>query len=121
MIAKILLTIAVVGGILLLTRHRRGSARRTGPVRRPAPWIQALVYAGVLAVIAGAGIAYYGYWADANQLVTVRVINSDTGDVVTYRARRESIGGRRFKTVDGREVRISSVERIEIIESPAGS
>jgi len=48
------------------------------------------------------------------RVVTVRVINSDNGQVVEYRARRGDIDGRTFETLDGRVVTLADVERMEL-------
>ena len=49
-------------------------------------------------------------------MVTIRVVNSQTQEVVTYHAQRGKIRGRHFETLDGREVTVAEVERLEMYE-----
>ena len=56
---------------------------------------------------------YLDYEA-GREVVTVRVINANTGDVTTYEARRADIGGRRFTTLDGRPITLADVDRMEL-------
>ena len=54
---------------------------------------------------------------DQNKLVTVHVINTQSGVRISYQARREDVQGNSFTTVDGRKIFTAGVERIEI-ETP---
>ena len=52
----------------------------------------------------------------------MRVINANTGEGVTYQARREDVAGRSFRTLDGRRITLADVERMELDEKiPEGS
>ena len=64
-------------------------------------------------VMATCGFLYLE-WRDQYRVVDVVVINSHTGDRVTYRARRGDIDGRVFETLDGLVVRLADVERLEL-------
>lgn len=122
MLMKILLTAAVIlGAVLILRRrmHRVAQAQAATQVRvQPEPpntRIQAIAAYGVLLVmLAGAGFFIYLEWQDSYQVITVRVVNSSTGKTVYYQARRGEIDGRTFRTLDGREVTLAEVERMEL-------
>jgi hypothetical protein len=48
-------------------------------------------------------------------VVSIQVINATTGQVTTYRARRDEIEGRQFETLDGRRVTLAAVERMVLL------
>jgi len=49
-------------------------------------------------------------------VVSVRVINANTGSSVSYQARRGDVKDRSLETVDGRRVVLAAVERLEFGE-----
>ena len=55
--------------------------------------------------------------SDGYSTVTVHVINTQTGARSSYQARREDVQASSFTTVDGRQVYVAGIERIEV-ESP---
>ena len=75
-----------------------------------------------IAVIVGAvaisGLYFYLEWQRANDEVQVRVVNSRTGAYQSYLARKVDVGARRFITLDGRQITIADVERLEIVDQP---
>ena len=120
MITKLLLTIGVIIAVVLIVRTRRpANARQTIPKRgatSKAPWSPARVTAWTLiAVIITVTFALTAYqWFGAREVVTVRVINSNTGDAVSYQVYKDEAKGRRFNTMDGRIITLAEVERMEI-------
>jgi hypothetical protein len=56
---------------------------------------------------------YLDYQA-GREVVSVRVINANTGEATTYMARRADVRGRSFTTLDGRPVTLSDVDRMEL-------
>ncbi len=52
--------------------------------------------------------------ADNYSIVTVHVINSQSGSRVSYQARREDIESSSFTTLEGRKVYVANIERIEV-------
>ncbi len=121
MFGKILLTLAVILGAYLVLRTRFRSARRS-PVPRlvtqapliPGASIRALALAYGLVVAMGAGSLGWLYldWRESQTVVSVQVINANTGSIVRYEARRSQIEGRRLTTLDGRRVILAEVERM---------
>ena len=68
----------------------------------------------VLLMLAGAGLYLYHQWRDTYQVVTVRVIDTRSGQATTYQAYKGDIQGRTFVTTDERTVTLAEVERMEI-------
>ncbi len=119
MFGKILLTLAVIFGAYLVLRTRFRSARRS-PVPRlvtqapliPGVSIRAMAYGLVVAMGAGSLGWLYLDWRESQTVVSVQVINANTGSIVRYEARRSQIEGRRLTTLDGRRVILAEVERM---------
>jgi hypothetical protein len=60
------------------------------------------------------GVLIYQRWQDGDRVVTVRVVDTQSGRSVTYQARRKDVEERHFVTLDGREVSVAETERIEL-------
>lgn len=122
MLLKILLTASVILGAILILRRRmhrvaqvRVAAQTGVRPEIPKSRIQYVAAYGVLLVmLGGAGFFIYLEWQDSYQVVDVRVIDSSTGNEVNYRARRGDIDGRTLRTLDGREITLADVERMEL-------
>ncbi|MBF0161992.1 MAG: hypothetical protein HQL88_06865 [Magnetococcales bacterium] len=56
-------------------------------------------------------------WQSAHRRVTIRVIHVQTGETTLYQARQGEVHGRTFQTLDGRQVRLADVERMEVGEA----
>jgi hypothetical protein len=124
MIGKILLTLSVIVLAWLVVRNRqRRMALMTArpPAAKPAvpssgSW-RVGVYLFVAAMILVSGVLIYQRWQDGDQVVTVRVVDTQSGRSVTYQARRNEVEERHFVTLDGREVSVAETERIEVERS----
>jgi hypothetical protein len=121
MLGKILLTLAVVIGAYFVIRARwqgRASTDRSPPPPRtplvPPATLRAVAYGLVAVMVTGSVLWLYLGWEEGHEVVAVRVINANTGGVTTYRARRVDIEGRHFTTLDGRQVTLADVERMEL-------
>jgi len=124
MITKLLFTLGVIGIVWLVLRNRtrprrlassEPTARLAGSPRREgnrSPRLAA--YGLIFFMILASGVVLYLQWRDEYRIVTVQVINTQTGDVVSYQARRGDVEGRRFQTLDGRVVNVAEIERIEM-------
>ena len=116
MITKILLTLAVIVIVMLI--FFRGKSSGNGPKtitvndNSRALKIAAVVTIGVM--IAGAALWMLTSWRDATEIVTVRVVNSTTGESVVYQAHRNAIDERSFRTVKGVRVTLAETERLEV-------
>jgi len=128
MFGKILLTAVVILGAYLAirTRMQRGSEAASvppPPVREPlvpAETLKAIAYGLVAFMVVGSLLWLYAGYEAGREVVTVRIINANTGDATAYRARRSDVKGRRFTTLDGRPVTLSDVDRMELV-SEAGN
>jgi hypothetical protein len=121
MLTKILFTALVIAVVYAVYRARSG-APATGP-RRLAPVapdnrfgrIAAYGFIGVLILVSS--IFYYLHWREEHRVISIRVIDSGSGEATTYRAYRKSIkeSGKRFQSLDGRTVIVGDAERVEIL------
>ena len=70
---------------------------------------------GFLAVmVLAAGVMIYLEVDARSNVVTVQVINTQSGESNSYRVRKSDIHGDGFTTTDGVQVFVADVERIEI-------
>jgi len=120
MFGKIFLTLAVILGAYYAIRARTQYDRKptTDPPLRPPlvpPGIlKGIAYGLVVAMVAGSLLWLYLDYQSGREVVTVRVINANTGNVTTYQARRVDVRERRFTTLDGRPVTLADVDRMEL-------
>ncbi|MES9868427.1 MAG: hypothetical protein ABW082_01270 [Sedimenticola sp.] len=119
MIWKLLLTALVILGAVLVIRRR--AQARPAPVQvvsepeSPRKGIMMIAATAVVALmIIGAGAYVYFQWQDSNQVVNVRVIDTRSGNTVSYRAYKGDVEGRSFVTTEGRKVSLAEVERLEL-------
>ena len=118
MFSKIILTLAVILGAYAVIRARMGRSGETAgsaPPPRPlvpAKTLRVIAFALVACMVAGSLTWLYLDWEDGNQIVTVEIINANTGAVTTYAARRRDVRGRQFITLDGHPVSLADVDRM---------
>jgi hypothetical protein len=135
MLGKLLLTIAVVVLALYAIRQRAGGGapggreaptadRAARPRGGPAgllsrgSLIQAAAALVIVIMLVGSALALWQGWARGRDVVTVEVANPITGSVERFEARRTDVGDQTIRTLDGRRIRVSEVERIIIREAP---
>lgn len=121
MITKILFTAMVILAVLVYARHRtaRRAPERPAEAPAPAPWYWRLMPAGLLvAALAAGSLVFWLEWQHEHRIFTARVIDTRSGEVRTYPVYPDEVEGRRFTTVDGRQVTLADVERMELIEGP---
>ena len=116
MLTKILITLAVIIIVALVFRTKATPA--ASPTVKPpdepgALSVRGVTYAllGILLLIA-AGVFIIKFQAD-NKIITIRVI-SDDGVSTIYQARQKTIKGRRFTTLDNKQVTLGESDRIEM-------
>ncbi len=119
MLSKLVFTLAVVALAYLAIRSRSRALGSKGPVsprstsvRSVSPRVVAYIFLAV-AVFTGAFL-FLLEWYDDRQVITVRVINSRTGEAAVYEAHKGKVYGRRFETLDGRLVTVADVDRVEL-------
>lgn len=127
MITKILLTISVIVGVAMFLRVKNApgassastESRGARPVKsaqtsekekmfRQGAWIFMIVM-GLSALT----MAVYELGAQY-ETVNVHVVNTQTGERVTYQAEHKDIKSNQFTTLEGRTIYIADVERIEV-------
>ena len=122
MLTKILFTLAVIIVVYLVYRTKSAppSKKRTkaqlAEAARQRRVVQIVAYAfiGIFAVVGGV-IFLLNWWED-HRVIDIRVVNANSGQTVTYQAYKKAIEGRRFTTVDGREVTLGDNDRVEMVE-----
>ena len=120
MITKILITLGVILACMWMLSARAKPQLRT--IRNPADerrrkLMRNAAFAFMAVMVVAAGIMIYLELDERNAVVTVRVINTQSGAVKSYRAEKSAIRGDGFTTLDGVQVFVAGVERIEI-ETP---
>ncbi len=125
MITKLLLTLGVILAAWLVLRNRQRRMRAPPPEPRlqapPRNGVNPWKWAGYLLVVVmilGSGLFLYAEWQDRYRVVTVSVVNTQTGERIDYQAHRMDVEGRRFVTLDGLEVNVADTERIELHSAP---
>ena len=117
MITKILLTLGVILVCFWVLAARNKPALRTIPnpaEQRRRKQLRIAAFAFMAVMIAVAGVTVYFELDERNAVVTVHVINTQSGAKKSYRAERSEIHSDGFTTLDGIEVFVAEVERIEI-------
>jgi len=123
MISKLLLTAAVIAGFVLYLRYSGTGSDASDDQsemrhRSQAPTVgQGLRIAVIILVafmILGSGVYLYFEWQDRYRVVSVRVVDTQSGQSVSYEARRGDVGERSFVTLDGLRVTPAETERIEM-------
>lgn len=121
MLGKILFTLLVIGIFWLSIRHRwrtatTGQTEAERPPLIPPAVMRAVAYGLLAILIVGSGLYLFQDWEQRHRVIEIQVVNPSTGAVQSYQVRRGDIDGRRFRTLDGREVRIAEMERMILIE-----
>ena len=101
MLTKILITAAVIVFAFFMQRLKTRRAQeipvvRPPPVAKPKPpmpkWVRPAAYGFALLVVLSAVRAYYLSWAEDQQVVTIRIINTVSGEVVPSSPSGTSMG-----------------------------
>ncbi|MGB5831389.1 MAG: hypothetical protein WBG92_05290 [Thiohalocapsa sp.] len=126
MFGKFFVTAAVIYVAYLVVRSRyQGSessetnaatAKGDKPLLAPDV-IKFIAYALAGLMVVGTALYLFQSWERHHQVVHVQVINPFSGQVQNYETRRGDIGGRSFRTLDGRLIRIAEMERLVIDDS----
>ena len=117
MISKILITLAVIAICLWVLSARSKPQLREIPNpadERRNKLFRNAAFAFMAFMALAAAIMIYLQVDDRSRVVTVHVVNTQSGETKSYRAHRDEIRSDGFTTLDGKEVFIAGVERIEI-------
>ena len=125
MITKILLTLTVIVGVVLYLRMKsatgenRTAAARPRTTQDPAQaerekLFRQAAWAFMLLMVVSAIVMVVYELGDQYATVRVHVVNTQTGERVSYQAEQKDIQSNQFTTLEGRTVFIADIERIEI-------
>jgi len=121
LIPKILFTALIIFAALLYVRHKnsRGLASASAPEQQAqetesskTAMFVAIGFVSLTMLVSA--VLYYSAWKEKHQVFTVQVINSQTGVEQRYSVYEEDIDDRRFRTIDGRLISLSNIERMEV-------
>jgi len=126
MLGKFLLTLAVIVLAFYAVRQRyladaaptREKHHARGPFTRHG-MIQIAAAAVVAIMLIGSGWALLRGVERGDDVVTLEVVNSISGAADRFQARRRDVGERTIVTLDGRQIRLSEVDRLVILEGVA--
>nr|WP_304303258.1 hypothetical protein [Chromatium okenii] len=85
------------------------------PLVTASPEIRRLAIAVLIVMGLGTAVQLVLSWQYNHEVIQVQVMNANTGQLTLYQVRRESIDGRHFRTIDGREIRMADVERMIVL------
>ena len=117
MISKILITLGVIVACMMMLSSRAKPELKTIPnpeAERNRKLMRNGAFAFMVLMVVAASAMIYFELNKRNTIVTVNVINTQSGSTKSYRVARDDIHGDGFTTTDGVEVFVAEVERIEI-------
>ena len=106
-------------GLVMYLRRRGGASQSQASnvsTRRPAEPIipRAVLYIFIALMLLSSTVIFYYNWEKSYRIITVRVINTQSGHVDEYQVRRGEVDGRQFETINGKVVILADIERMEI-------
>lgn len=119
MLLKLFYAALIIGGILLVARSRlaQRGAPRQGRGEAPRGVNPRWVAYGITAVIVATSVGITAHqWLSSGDMVSVRVVNGNTGQTTVYSAYAHEVEERSFRTADGTVVRLADMERMEVVE-----
>ena len=116
MISKILITLAVIVVCMMMlpSRNKQLKTIQNPAVIRNRKLMRNAAIAFMVVMTLAAGTMIYLEMGERNAIVTVRVINTQSGDSKSYRVKKNEIHSDGFTTMDGIQVFVAGIERIEI-------
>ncbi len=117
MISKILVTLAVIMGCMWMLSSRAKPELREVPnpaVEGNKKLMRTAALAFMLVMAITAGVMIYLEVDQRSAVVTVHVINTQSGSRKSYRVMKNEIHSEGFTTLDGLQVFVAGIERIEI-------
>ncbi len=117
MISKILITLAVIMVCMWVLSARAKPTLREIPnpaVERKKKLMRNAALAFMVVMAIAAGTMIYFEFDKGSAVVTVNVINTQSGTTKSYRVMKNDIHGDGFTTLEGLQVFVAEIERIEI-------
>lgn len=119
MLTKILFTALVIFSVYAFYRLKRRvpiEKTRAKQAAQSSPVGRYTAYGFVAMLLVVSSIVFLYQWQQAHKIVTIRVIDGNSGNVTVYKAYRKSIKGSRFESLDGKSVVLGEAERVEYID-----
>jgi len=120
MITKILFTLSIIVAFVIYMRIKqenqaatKRSPTKTTPSENEKMFRKGAYLFLIFMVISALAVMYFEI-GDRYATVNVHVINTQTGQRVTYQAEQQDIKSNQFKTLQGRTIFVADIERIEI-------
>ncbi len=117
MISKILLTLGVILACMMLLSARAKPELKTIPNPEAERNKKAMRYTAIafmVLMISAAGVSLYLEADRGRDVVTVHVINTQSGAKQSYRVKKDDLRSDGFTTLEGLQVFVAGIERIEI-------
>ena len=117
MISKILITLGVIVACMMMLSARAKPELRTVPnpeAERNKKAMRLTAFAFMAVMVIAAGTMIYLEIGKGRDVVTVHVINTQSGAKKSYRVKKSDVRSDGFTTLEGRQVFIAGIERIEI-------
>ncbi len=120
MLTKILFTLAVITGCFWYVSAKRSHRRQPTLIvvskedLHKRKMLRRSVYLFMGFMVLAASAMIYIEIVDNYKVVTVHVVNTQTGSRLSYQARRDDIDSSSFTTLEGRTVYVANIERIEV-------
>ena len=117
MISKILITLGVIMACMWMLSARVKPELKTvlnPAAERRKKQLRNGAIAFMMVMIIAAGVMIYFEVDERSAVVTVHVINTQSGTKKSYRAMKNEIQSDGFTTLDGVQVFVAGIERIEI-------
>ncbi len=119
MITKILFTLTVIVGVMIFFKNKRNIPQ---PKQSSKPTVMSEnqkmfrqgAYLFMLFMVISALVVFFFEIGDKYTTVKVHVINTQTGERVSYQAEQKDINNKNFKTLEGRVIYVADIERIEV-------
>jgi len=123
MLSKILLTILIIMAAIIFLRMKNAEAVKA-PASSAKPKSESEgqkmfrqgAYLFLLFMAISAAVMMYYEIGERYKTVQVHVVNTQTGERVSYQAEQQDIKSDSFKTLEGKTVYVADIERIEIEE-----
>ena len=120
MLTKIIVTLDVIVGCLWFASSKRNQELQ--PVQRKISkkeserklLLTRSAFAFMFLMVLAAGVIVFYELQDDYETVTVHVINSETNARTSYQAQRQDVTEASFTTLEGRQVFVADVERVEM-------
>jgi archaellum biogenesis protein FlaJ (TadC family) len=117
MISKILITLAVIVACMMVLSARAKPQLKRVPnpeTERNRKLMRNAALAFMLLMTLAASVMIYLQVDKRDAVVTVHVINTQSGTSKSYRVKKSEIRSDGFTTIDGVQVFVAAIERIEI-------